>query len=171
MFLVQMVATLLARTRPDSSMQKPAAIHITRAPLNRNEKVLKMNAVSAAPANSASWAHAMPAKPMAPTMVTPPAIANRLVVLIIHLSPVSLTVFPSRTARRKSPQASMPTPSARRLTFADARPRIEGRDSSTVPKYKNAHFSANQELISESESRSELFFAYNLAQFAIRMYL
>ena len=42
MFLVQMVATLLERTSPASSMQKPAAIHITKAPLKRNEKVLKM---------------------------------------------------------------------------------------------------------------------------------
>ena len=47
MFLRQMEAVFLLLTRPDSSMAKPAAIHITRAPVMRKEKVLNMNWVSA----------------------------------------------------------------------------------------------------------------------------
>src|SRR3546814_3881676 len=47
MFFRQIVAVFLVRTRPASSMAKPAAIHITRKPPTRNEKVLKMKAVSA----------------------------------------------------------------------------------------------------------------------------
>src|SRR5210317_231956 len=37
-----MVATFLERTRPASSMQKPAAIHITRKPPIRNRRELKI---------------------------------------------------------------------------------------------------------------------------------
>jgi len=35
-----MVAVFLARTKPDSSIAKPAAINMTRTPWIRNEKVL-----------------------------------------------------------------------------------------------------------------------------------
>jgi hypothetical protein len=42
MFFKQIVAVFLVRTRPDSSIAKPAAIHMTRKPLTRNAKVLKM---------------------------------------------------------------------------------------------------------------------------------
>ena len=43
MFLRQMTEAFLVRTEPDSSIVKPAAIHITSAPHRRNENVLKMN--------------------------------------------------------------------------------------------------------------------------------
>ena len=46
MFFRQIIEAFLVRTDPDSSMVKPAHIHITNAPQTRNEKVLKMNAVS-----------------------------------------------------------------------------------------------------------------------------
>jgi len=46
-FLEHCIAVFLDRTRPASSMQNPAAIHITRNPCMRNDKVLKMKAVSA----------------------------------------------------------------------------------------------------------------------------
>ena len=41
-FLAAIVETLLVVTSPDSSIQKPAAIHITRKPQTKNEKVLKI---------------------------------------------------------------------------------------------------------------------------------
>src|SRR5690554_2428360 len=47
MFLRQIAAVFLDRTSPDSSIEKPAAIHMTSAPQIRNENVLKTNAVSA----------------------------------------------------------------------------------------------------------------------------
>ena len=50
MFLRQMTDAFLVRTEPASSMVKPAHIHITSAPQTRNEKLLRMNCVSAATA-------------------------------------------------------------------------------------------------------------------------
>ena len=41
-----MVDAFFVRTEPDSSIVKPAHIHITSAPQIRNEKVLKTNIVS-----------------------------------------------------------------------------------------------------------------------------
>ncbi len=55
MFLRQMEAVFLVRTRPDSSIAKPAAIHITSAPWMRKAKVLKTKAVSS---DTAAWAGA-----------------------------------------------------------------------------------------------------------------
>ena len=52
MFFRQMTEAFFVRTDPDSSMVKPAAIHITRPPQIRNEKVLKMNVVSGLIANT-----------------------------------------------------------------------------------------------------------------------
>ena len=46
-FFAAIVETLLVVTKPDSSIQKPAAIHITKKPQIRNEKVLKMYSTSA----------------------------------------------------------------------------------------------------------------------------
>ena len=46
MFFRQITAAFFVRTEPASSMVKPAAIHITSAPQNRNEIVLKMNRIS-----------------------------------------------------------------------------------------------------------------------------
>ena len=46
MFLAHCTVVLRERTRPASSMQNPAAIHMTRKPCIRKESVLKMNAVS-----------------------------------------------------------------------------------------------------------------------------
>ena len=43
MFFRQITDAFLVRTEPDSSIVKPAAIHITSAPQSRNENVLKMN--------------------------------------------------------------------------------------------------------------------------------
>ncbi len=42
MFLVNCIATFLDRTRPASSMAKPAAIQNTRKPPIRNSRVVKM---------------------------------------------------------------------------------------------------------------------------------
>ena len=42
MFLRHCIAVFLLRTRPASSMAKPAAIHMTRKPCIRNDRVLKM---------------------------------------------------------------------------------------------------------------------------------
>jgi hypothetical protein len=42
MFFAAIVDTLLVVTRPDSSIQKPAAIHITKKPQTKNEKVLNI---------------------------------------------------------------------------------------------------------------------------------
>src|SRR5210317_1129110 len=53
MFFKQMVATFLERTSPDSSMPKPAAIHMTSTPMIRNEKVLRMKDISETGASSA----------------------------------------------------------------------------------------------------------------------
>ena len=41
MFLVRISVVFLERTRPDSSMAKPAAIHITNAPHTKKSKVLR----------------------------------------------------------------------------------------------------------------------------------
>jgi hypothetical protein len=56
MFFRHCIETFLDRTRPASSMAKPAAIHMTRKPPMRNRSVLKMKAVSAAEANSGAAA-------------------------------------------------------------------------------------------------------------------
>jgi hypothetical protein len=45
MFFRHCMDTFLERTRPASSMAKPAAIHMTRKPPIRNSSVLKMKAV------------------------------------------------------------------------------------------------------------------------------
>ena len=50
MFFRQITEAFLVRTDPDSSMVKPAAIHITSPPQRRNEKVLRTKAVSSATA-------------------------------------------------------------------------------------------------------------------------
>ena len=47
MFFRQMTDAFLVRTEPASSMVKPAHIHMTSAPQMRNEKLLRMNCVSA----------------------------------------------------------------------------------------------------------------------------
>ena len=74
-FLRQIVATLLVRTRPASSMVKPAAIHITRKPCIRNESELKMYAVSltcsAACANAGALKVAASAATAAPIPIRP----------------------------------------------------------------------------------------------------
>jgi hypothetical protein len=41
------VETLLVVTNPDSSIQNPAAIHITKNPHTKNENVLNIYAISA----------------------------------------------------------------------------------------------------------------------------
>ena len=46
MFLAAIVETLLVVTNPDSSMQNPAAIHITRKAQTKNENVLNIYATS-----------------------------------------------------------------------------------------------------------------------------
>jgi len=46
MFLAQITETLFEVTNPDSSMQKPAAIHITRNPPIKNNKVFKIKPTS-----------------------------------------------------------------------------------------------------------------------------
>ena len=46
MFFRQIMAAFLVRTEPDSSMVKPAHIHITRAPQMRKAKVLRTKLVS-----------------------------------------------------------------------------------------------------------------------------
>ena len=46
MFLRQMTDAFLVRTEPDSSIVKPAHIHMMSAPQMRNEKVLRTNWVS-----------------------------------------------------------------------------------------------------------------------------
>jgi len=46
MFLVTISETFLERTKPASSMVKPAAIHITRAPENKRYMVFKANSIS-----------------------------------------------------------------------------------------------------------------------------
>ena len=46
MFFRQMTAAFFVRTDPDSSMVKPAAIHMTSPPQMRKENVLKMNRIS-----------------------------------------------------------------------------------------------------------------------------
>ena len=50
MFFRQMTEAFFVRTDPDSSMVKPAHIHITSAPQTRKENVLKTNWVSASTA-------------------------------------------------------------------------------------------------------------------------
>ena len=46
MFLRQIIEAFLVRTAPDSSMVKPAHIHITSAPQIRKANVLRMNCSS-----------------------------------------------------------------------------------------------------------------------------
>ena len=46
MFFAAMVETLFDVTKPDSSMQNPAAIHITRKPITKNRKEFRIQAVS-----------------------------------------------------------------------------------------------------------------------------
>ena len=46
MFFRQIIEAFLVRTEPDSSMVKPAHIHITSTPKMMNKKVLKTNWVS-----------------------------------------------------------------------------------------------------------------------------
>ena len=46
MFFKQMTEAFFVRTEPASSIVKPAAIHITRAPHTRNPNVLKTNCAS-----------------------------------------------------------------------------------------------------------------------------
>jgi hypothetical protein len=45
-FLAAIVETLLVVTNPDSSIQNPAAIHMTRNAQTKNENVLKIYATS-----------------------------------------------------------------------------------------------------------------------------
>ncbi len=45
-FFAAMVETLRVVTNPDSNMQKPAAIHMTKKPQTKKEKVLKIYATS-----------------------------------------------------------------------------------------------------------------------------
>ena len=59
MFLAHCTTAFLALTNPVSSMQKPAAISITRKPWTRKENELKIYAVSASGA-----ADATPMKPI-----------------------------------------------------------------------------------------------------------
>ena len=66
MFLRQIAAVFLARTSPDSSIAKPAAMNITSAPQTRNEKLLNTYAASADTAASAGTASNAPAKTPAP---------------------------------------------------------------------------------------------------------
>ncbi len=47
MFFATIVETLLVVTNPDSNMQNPAAIHITRKPHTKKENVLKIYCTSA----------------------------------------------------------------------------------------------------------------------------
>ena len=58
MFFRQIIEVFLDRTAPDSSMVKPAAIHITSTPQTRNANVLRMNwldtSITALPPSS--WA-------------------------------------------------------------------------------------------------------------------
>ena len=46
-FLEHCIVVFFERTSPASSMQKPAAIHMTRNPCIRNDRVLKIKAASA----------------------------------------------------------------------------------------------------------------------------
>jgi hypothetical protein len=45
--LAQITATLFDVTRPDSSIQKPAAINITRNPATKNKNEFSINCTSA----------------------------------------------------------------------------------------------------------------------------
>lgn len=47
MFFEHCIVVFFDRTKPASSMQKPAAIHITRKPCIKKDSVLKIKAVSA----------------------------------------------------------------------------------------------------------------------------
>ena len=53
MFFAAIVETLLDVTRPDSNMQNPAAIHITKNPLIKNNNVFNAYAVSSSTAANA----------------------------------------------------------------------------------------------------------------------
>ena len=47
MFFEHCIVVFLDRTKPASSIQNPAAIHITRKPCIKKDSVLNINAVSA----------------------------------------------------------------------------------------------------------------------------
>ena len=71
MFFRQMTDAFLVRTEPDSSIVKPAHIHMMSAPQMRNEKVLRTNWVSLGTDAQAVPAAARTAPPAsAPAMVT-----------------------------------------------------------------------------------------------------
>ena len=53
MFFAAIVDTLFDVTKPDSNIQNPAAIHITRKPLIKNKSVFKAYAVSSSTAAKA----------------------------------------------------------------------------------------------------------------------
>src|SRR3546814_883547 len=87
MFFRQIFAVFLVRTRPASSMAKPADIHITRKPPTRNEKVLKTKAVSAetsARAGALASATAARARPPRPSLRP-----NVMPMTFISLDPLS----------------------------------------------------------------------------------
>ena len=76
-FLRQIMDAFLVRTEPDSSMVKPAHIHMTSAPQTKNEKVLRTNAVSSfTPAACAMAGRA--SKMMSPTIPATAKAAKRL---------------------------------------------------------------------------------------------
>src|SRR5690606_711823 len=86
MFLRQMAEVFLLRTRPASSIEKPAAIHITRTPAKRKRKELRMKAVSAerpeaAGAGPASCAKAAAAGANRSSRLTAPNARVRSIVL------------------------------------------------------------------------------------------
>ena len=73
MFLRQMTDAFLVRTEPDSSIVKPAHIHMMSAPQTRNEKVLRTNWVSLG-----TDAQALPAASRTAPPATTPAVATVL---------------------------------------------------------------------------------------------
>ncbi len=73
MFLRQIMAAFLVRTDPDSSIVKPAHIHITSAPQIRKEKVFRTNWVSAA-----TWAATATGSAASRATATSAANARRL---------------------------------------------------------------------------------------------
>ncbi len=77
MFLVHCMAVFLVRTSPASSIAKPAAIHITRKPCSRKERLFRMNTVSGSTA-----ADARPANPTVAKLV---ARASRLKVVYFFI--------------------------------------------------------------------------------------
>ena len=70
MFFRHIIEAFFVRTEPDSSIVKPAAIHITRAPHSRKANVLKMNTVSVS--GPAAWAiPGLPRKKPSATVASP----------------------------------------------------------------------------------------------------